>query len=573
MNTDKHSIDEGLGDLLLYSLAKRTGVSREIISFHPLVLEVSRRSITSAEQQEYTKLALILLGTAVAYSGGKHTCDWIFEQGISAVMDTGIENMRRYLQNELWDLKIATAVCWIADFYISRGVLDTAKELCARTIQYYGTSNFEGLDCEPHRTDAFTTMGLIYSAQENHLEALKCFEVALPSREKALGKEDCGTHNIVFLMARSYNALKNYNKASEFYNRVLASTGEDGTPYYQCVADDMAGVIADEDEPDKTLEWYERALCGFESRLGDMNLNASNSTLGIATLQGNQIKFNRAIEWYELGLARCKKVLGKGHPITFDTVNQMVDILMIHGKSDKAFEVLERALAVCEMALGKEHPATLQTMFMMATILVDQGNYYTAIKLLDRVGPSLERVLGERHQGTLLALTTKAGVLRRQGKHGKALELLQQTRPMCERALGDNHRTTLITISEIAACFVCSGNYDEALELYWRVLARYEEKLRKEDPATIDIVGRMAVIFRKQRKFGAAFEWFQRQLMTTEEFFGAKHRETIVVLDNIAYTFSLHGEYANAGECYQIALARCKQALRKEDPTTTQTAD
>lgn len=64
-------IDEAPGDLFLCSLAKRTGVAMDIISFHPLVLDVARESLNRTEQIKYTKEAITLAAKAVTYQETK----------------------------------------------------------------------------------------------------------------------------------------------------------------------------------------------------------------------------------------------------------------------------------------------------------------------------------------------------------------------------------------------------------------------------------------------------------------------------------------------------------------------
>lgn len=81
--------------------------------------------------------------------------------------------------------------------------------------------------------------------------------------------------------------------------------------------------------------------------------------------QGHDLE---VLEWYERALAGYEKVLGKVHPSTLDTVLNIGGIHVHQGHDPDALQWCERALAGYEKVLGKDHPQTLSTAQWIADI-------------------------------------------------------------------------------------------------------------------------------------------------------------------------------------------------------------
>ncbi|KAF3078608.1 hypothetical protein TWF102_003307, partial [Orbilia oligospora] len=63
------------------------------------------------------------------------------------------------------------------------------------------------------------------------------------------------------------------------------------------------------------------------------------------------------MQWYKRALAGYEKTLGKDHPSTLSTIHNIAVVFDNQGKYDEA--MYKRALAGKEKVLGKDHPSTL----------------------------------------------------------------------------------------------------------------------------------------------------------------------------------------------------------------------
>ncbi|KAF3150476.1 hypothetical protein TWF594_009120 [Orbilia oligospora] len=89
-------------------------------------------------------------------------------------------------------------------------------------------------------------------------------------------------------------------------------------------------------------------------------------------------KYDEAMQWYKRALAGYEKTLGKDHPSTLSTIHNIAVVFDNQGKYDEA--MYKRALAGKEKVLGKDHPSTLDTVHNIAVIFDNQGRYDEAMQ-------------------------------------------------------------------------------------------------------------------------------------------------------------------------------------------------
>jgi tetratricopeptide (TPR) repeat protein len=152
------------------------------------------------------------------------------------------------------------------------------------------------------------------------------------------------------------------------------------------------------------LEWYQRALDGYEKTLGKDHPSTLSTVNNMAIVFRSQGEYDKALEWYQRALDGYEKTLGKDHPSTLDTIHNMAVLFKIQGEYDKALEWYQRALDGCEKTLGKDHPSTLDTIHNMAVLFENQGEYDKALEWYQRALDGYEKRLGTNHPSTLQTL-------------------------------------------------------------------------------------------------------------------------------------------------------------------------
>ncbi|KAF3234348.1 hypothetical protein TWF217_003778 [Orbilia oligospora] len=142
----------------------------------------------------------------------------------------------------------------------------------------------------------------------------------------------------------------------------------------------IALVFSKQGKYDEAMQWYERALAGYEKALGKDHPSTLDTVHNIASVFSNQGKYDEAMQWYERALAGKEKALGEDHPSIFSTVNNIAGVFFNQGKYDEAMQWYERALAGKEKALGKSHPSTLATAECLSTLInnLNLSKYFRA---------------------------------------------------------------------------------------------------------------------------------------------------------------------------------------------------
>jgi tetratricopeptide (TPR) repeat protein len=244
-----------------------------------------------------------------------------------------------------------------------------------------------------------------------------------------------------------------------------------------------------------------------------------------------------AIEYYQRALDGFEKTLGQDHPSTLDSINNMGLVLSNQGQYGKALEWYQRALDGCEKTLGKDDPSTLDTVHNIGLVFFHQGEYGKALEWYQRALAGCEKTLEKDHPSTLLTVNNIGSVFSNQGEYGKALEWYQRALDGYEKTLGKDHPSTLDTVHGVGLVFSNQGEYDKALEWYQRALDGKEKTLGKDYPDTLDTVHDIGFVFSNQGEYGKALEWYQRALDGREKTLGKDHPSTRQTARNLA---SLH---------------------------------
>jgi tetratricopeptide (TPR) repeat protein len=84
----------------------------------------------------------------------------------------------------------------------------------------------------------------------------------------------------------------------------------------------------------KALEWYGRALAGFERSLRRDHPDILSTVNNIALVYDNQGDYSKAVDWYDRALAWREKSLGKEHPYTISTASRW-SIAKVKAKTGK----------------------------------------------------------------------------------------------------------------------------------------------------------------------------------------------------------------------------------------------
>jgi tetratricopeptide (TPR) repeat protein len=374
---------------------------------------------------------------------------------------------------------------------------------------------------------------------------------------------------VLVTMADYVTAMEWYQRALDGYEKTL---GKDHPSTINTV-NNMGLAFCNQGEYGKAIEWYQRSLDGYEKTLGMDHPSTLDTVNHIGSVFDNCGEFDKALEWYNRALDGYEKTLGKDHPSTLETVNHMGSVFDNCGEFDKALEWYNRALDGYEKTLGKDHPSTLETVNHMGSVFDNCGEFDKALEWYNRALDGYEKTLGKDHPSTLETINNMGSVFKHQGEYGKALEWYQRSLNGKEKTLGMDHPSTLDIVNNMGSAFYNQGEYGKAVELYQRSLDGCEKTLGKDHPSTLETINNMGLALYNQGEYGKAIEWYQRSLDGCEKTLGKDHPFTLDIVNNMGSAFYNQGEYGKAVELYQRSLDGYEKTLGKDHPSTIKTVN
>ena len=227
---------------------------------------------------------------------------------------------------------------------------------------------------------------------------------------------------------------------------------------------DMANAFVGQGDYGEALEYYGRALKGYESALGKDHPDSLNTINGMGVVYQNQGDYCKALEYYGRALKGMESALGKDHPSTLNTVNNMGMVNMHQGDYRKALEYYGRALKGFESAQGKDHPDTLNTVNGMGVVYQNQGDYSKALEYYGRALKGFESALGKDNPSTLIVAynidNNRGRIYDEEGDYPKALEHYRRAIQGYESIPGWEAELKKL-VKKMGKCLETAGRMDE----------------------------------------------------------------------------------------------------------------
>ena len=277
---------------------------------------------------------------------------------------------------------------------------------------------------------------------------------------------------------------------------------------------------------DRALEFFEKVLVIREKVLGMDHPGTAITYNNMASVYYALGDYEKALEFLEKARLIQENVLGMDHPDTASTYNNIAGVYHDLGDYEKALKFYEKAQVIKENKLGKEHPSTAATYNSIAIVYRDQGDYEKALEFLEKARVIREKVLGMNHPDTATTYNNIASVYRDQGDYEKALEFLEKARVIREKVLGMNHPDTAITYNNIASVYHYLGDFEKALTYYKKALGILENVLGMNHPSTATTYNNMACVYQEQGDYEKALEYYEKSNHTFLAVFGEDHPHT-----------------------------------------------
>jgi tetratricopeptide (TPR) repeat protein len=438
-------------------------------------------------------------------------------------------------------------ICWI--FLLLSGVIwgQTAEEIEALVLR--ASSLYE---------------------QGEYKQAFPLAELALKASLSVHGEENLVTSSCALMLARTYEALNDYNSAELYYKmslsideRVLGPDHPDTTTTLY----DLAGLYQSTGNYQEALPLYERALAISEEAQGLDHPETAVILDSLGELYRSMGDYQAALPPYERALAIYEKTLGPEHPRTAISLNNLGTLYEAMEEYQAALPLYQRALAINE-ASGPESPFTAMSLNNLATLYKSMGSYESALPLYKRALAIREEVFGPEHPETATSLNSLARLYDLTGEYQAALPLYKRTLAINEKTSGPEHPYTAASLNDLAELYKSMGEYEVALPLFKRASVITEHVLGSEHPDTATSLNNLAGLYRAMGDYQAALPLYQRALAISEKASGAEHPETATFLNNLAVIYVSMGDYRTSMPLHKRALRIREDVLGPEDPRT-----
>jgi CHAT domain-containing protein/Tfp pilus assembly protein PilF len=220
---------------------------------------------------------------------------------------------------------------------MNKGRYDRALEFQQNALTFFQTSNNqntrEAAQCLANLAIIYTSTGKFNQAEENGL-------IALQIRQKLFGETSEET-------AASYNDL---------------------------------GLVYTQNDPDKALEYYEKALPVYESLHGKQHPKIAIVNTNMGFIYRQMELYGDAINNLETALKIWKSIYPGGHPNEAFVLSNLGQTYVKMGNAKAGEEYFQKALAIYQKSYNGKHPDISSTLNQIGILKLGQSKFDEAIE-------------------------------------------------------------------------------------------------------------------------------------------------------------------------------------------------
>jgi len=259
-----------------------------------------------------------------------------------------------------------------ADSLISITEYDQAEAIL-NTLANKGTE-FEKAITQTSKGFLYLNKGRYELALENLQQALNRFQA---SGKKGTAEEaKClSTIGLVYGSTRKYKqAEENHLMALQIRERIFGKDSEEVAASYNDL-----GLIYFETDPDKSLEYLEKALVTYKKIHGDNHPKIAIASTNIGFAYRKLELFGDAIVNFENANKLWEKIYPNGHPNQALVLSYLGQTYSLMKDSKTALGYYEKSLALYKKSYGEKHPDIANAYNQLGILKLDQQNYKEAL--------------------------------------------------------------------------------------------------------------------------------------------------------------------------------------------------
>jgi tetratricopeptide (TPR) repeat protein len=465
-----------------------TVVDGDRISVHPLVQALTRDRMQEAEQSFWANVTVQLVENAFPRDSTDvrswDECDQLLAHALrasefsdiySGPSETGARLLHRvgvYLRER-------------AQFAEAKAVLEGARSAGDRA----------------EHTD-HSTQVLILKDLAPVLEGLgelagagQCLERALSIAEAHFGHSSHLVADVLTQLARNSQSQGRLVDAEQHYFRSLSIleqlASNDDNKDLATVLNNLGTVVSELGEPDRALNYYQRALDAYRVSTGEQGheLGVYLNNLASAMLALGRYEEARTVSEEALYLDQLR--FGPDHPRLAGRLANLAAVLKSLGELTQAQRLLEQALEIDEATYGVHHPAVARDVNNLGTVLRHKGDMQAARACFERALAIDEAVFGPAHPTVATDLSNLAAVLQDLDELDSARVLLERALAIDESSYGPEHPTVAIRLTNLGSIARQQRDDYRARDSYARALKIFQQSLGASHPNSEELSKRL----------------------------------------------------------------------------------
>ncbi|MBU8921555.1 MAG: serine/threonine-protein kinase [Bacteroidales bacterium] len=263
---------------------------------------------------------------------------------------------------------------------------------------------------------------------------------------------------------------------------------------------------------DSARSLLEQALDLRREKLGDKDLNVSDSCEELAALLGAIGDFETALPLFEEARTIREEILGSGHPEVGLALSNLGNLYRSMGDNNRAIPLYEKAIEIREKALGHDHIDVSNSLNGLAIVYEAMGDYEMALPLYEQSLAIREKVLGDDHPRVATSLNNLATLLWMKKDFAKARIYNSRAKNIQEKVLGPDHPDLAHTLNTCANLQLAAGNLEMTRKIHLRALGIREKNLRPDHPRIIESYYNLACVSAKMGEHEVAISYLRESV-------------------------------------------------------------
>ncbi|OQV05367.1 NB-ARC domain-containing protein [Cladophialophora immunda] len=361
----------------------------------------------------------------------------------------------------------------------------------------------------------------------------------------------------LFLEGKYRDATAKFRLVVEYRERAL----EPFHPSLLQAYTDLSVALERCSQLEKSLEYGQKALCGYTATLPANHPLVLSAFANIASVKRRQHKWKDALKFDQTVMMARQTVLGENDPDTLSSMANLAASYKSMGSPEKAEELLHRVVEGQRVALGEDDPVFLSSLARLASTYRYSGNLAEAERLALEVLDRRKRVLGSHHPDTLRSMANVGSTWRRQKRWKDAERIESEVLTLRTSILGKEDPHTLTAMGNLAATYRSQGRYDKAEELDGEALKIKERTLGAYDHSTLSTMSSIASTYRKSNRGADADKISKEVLRRCQHSLGDTHPQTLACMAEVAYIYKREGRVKQAASLAEQVLAERERTL------------